>query len=83
MNDLLQTIKKAAVEAVEQTKPCTVLFGQVVSDAPLTVLVAPKLSLGVGQMTMLAGITLEVGDRVVLLSLKGGGRYVLFGKVVT
>ncbi len=37
--DLVQIIKRAAIDAVEQRKPCDVLFGTVQSVAPLSIFV--------------------------------------------
>lgn len=44
-NELLQTIKKAAKEAVESSNPCGVLFGTVVSTNPLQINVEQKMTL--------------------------------------
>lgn len=44
-NMLLRTIKKAALEAVEATKPTTVLFGKVISVSPLKISLDQKLTL--------------------------------------
>ncbi len=43
--DLLNMIKKAAVDAVKAEQPCSVLFGKVVSDNPLQININQKLTL--------------------------------------
>ena len=81
MTEFIQTLKKAAVEAVEQTKPCSILFGRVTSDDPLVIHLDAKVALGQKNVILLAGIVPEEDDILVLISQKGGGRYVVLGKV--
>lgn len=44
-NDLLGAIKKAAVDAVDTSKPVTVHFGKVISTNPMRINVEQKLTL--------------------------------------
>ena len=81
MTEFIQTLKKAAVEAVEQTKPCSILFGKVISDVPLAIRVDAKVILRQNNVILLAGVVPEEGDVLALISQKGGGRYVVLGKV--
>ena len=81
VTELIQTLKKAAVEAVEQTKPCTVLFGKVTSDDPLAIRLDTKVVLGQRNVILLSGLEPEEDDVLVLISQKGGGKYVVLGKV--
>ena len=50
--ELLKTLKKAAVEAVEATKPVQVCYGKVTGTSPLKILVDQKLTLGEGQLVL-------------------------------
>lgn len=88
---LLEIIKKAAVEAVEAAKPVSVVFGRVTAASPLTVRVDQKLTLSGDMLAVCAGIEplpghvregLKAGDRVLLLRMQGGQKYVVLDKVV-
>ena len=57
MPDLLGVIKQAAVEAVDAEKPALVLFGTVISDSPLKILVDQKLTLGEKQLILCRDVT--------------------------
>lgn len=74
-NDLLEIIKKAAVEAVDAKKPSGLLFGKVISDSPLKVLVEQKMTLTMEQLVLCRNVT----DFKVMMTVKhftedkGGG----------
>lgn len=55
--ELVKTIKKAAIEAVEATKPVAVLFGKVTSASPLQINVEQKMTLGVAQLILSRNVT--------------------------
>lgn len=55
--ELVKTIKKAAVEAVEATKPVAVLFGKVTSASPLQINVEQKMTLGEAQLILTRNVT--------------------------
>lgn len=52
MPELVQLIKQAAVEAVEEGAPCAVLYGMVTSVSPLVVTVDQKRSYGEKQLIL-------------------------------
>lgn len=54
---LVKTIKKAAIEAVEATKPVAVLFGKVTSASPLQINVEQKMTLGAAQLVLSRNVT--------------------------
>lgn len=54
---IIPTIKKAAVDAVESTKPVNFLFGKVTSVSPLKVQVNPKFVLGAGNLVIADTLT--------------------------
>ena len=56
-NELVETLKKAAVEAVEAKKPVNVYFGEVVSAAPLKINVEQKMVLGEKQLILSRNVT--------------------------
>lgn len=55
--DLVDSIKKAAVEAVDASKPVSVLFGKVISINPLQITVEQKLTLGKEQLVLTRNVT--------------------------
>lgn len=55
--ELLKTIKRAALDAVDASKPVQVCFGKVTSTSPLKILVEQKLPLGEGQLVLCRNVT--------------------------
>ena len=56
-NELVDTLKRAAVEAVEAGKPVNVYFGEVVSASPLKINVEQKIILGEKQLILSRNVT--------------------------
>lgn len=56
-NELVDTLKRAAVEAVEAKKPVNVYFGEVVSASPLKINVEQKMILGEKQLILARNVT--------------------------
>lgn len=56
-NELVETLKKAALEAVEAAKPVNVYFGEVVSASPLKINVEQKMVLGEMQLVLSRNVT--------------------------
>ena len=56
-NELVNTLKRAAVEAVEAGKPVNVYFGEVVSASPLKINVEQKMILGEKQLVLSRNVT--------------------------
>lgn len=54
---LVQTIKKAAADAVQAEKPVEVCFGKVTSADPLQILVEQKMTLGKAQLVLARNVT--------------------------
>lgn len=57
MNEIVRIIKRAALDAVEAQKPCTVLFGTVVQEKPLEILVEQKMTLSEAQLVLSRNVT--------------------------
>lgn len=55
--ELVKVLKKAAIEAVEATKPVAVLFGKVTSASPLQINVEQKMTLGESQLILTRNVT--------------------------
>ena len=56
-NDLLNVVKKAALEAVNASQPSDFCFGKVISTKPLKISVEQKMTLGVAQLVLTRGVT--------------------------
>lgn len=56
-NEFVETLKKAAIKAVEARKPVEVCFGEVKSISPLEILVEQKIPLGESQLILCRNIT--------------------------
>lgn len=84
MPNLIETIKKAAVEAVAASKPVAIVYGKVTSVSPLMIQVDQKRTLDDDFiiLTQTVAGTLMAGDRVVMIMAQGGQSYVVLDKVV-
>lgn len=56
-NDLLRIIKKAAVEAVNASKPTAIVYGKVISISPLKINVEQKMTLTAAQLVLTRNVT--------------------------
>lgn len=57
INDLLNSIKKAASEAVEASKPVAVMYGKVLNVSPLEINVEQKMVLHPAQLVLTRNVT--------------------------
>lgn len=83
--DFLFLIKKAAIEAVEASKPVKIEYGKVAKTSPLEILVEQKKRLDIDFLVITNAAKeagLAVGDKVVLLQQQGGQMYIVLDKVV-
>lgn len=55
--ELMNTVKRAAVAAVEASKPVGVCFGTVISISPMKIRIDPKLELGKKQLVLTRSVT--------------------------
>lgn len=84
-NDLLITIKKAAMEAVAASKPVIVTYGKVIKTVPLEISIEQKLQLEAEFLVVTNAAkeaALAAGDEVVLIRQQGGQKYIVVDKVV-
>ena len=56
-DDLVKAIKKAAVEAVNASKPANMVFGTVISASPLKIKIDQKLILTSAQLVLTRNVT--------------------------
>lgn len=89
MANLLQLIKQAAKDAVEASNPVQVHFGTVLSEEPLEVQVDQRFILPAAALVVpeslgrYEGRGLTAGDRVLLIRVQGGEKYVILDRVVS
>lgn len=75
---LLRLIKKTALEAVENSKPVSVIYGTVESLEPLEVRINQKLLLSAEHFVATERLSsIKVGDKLALLRLQGGQKYIV------
>jgi len=84
-SNLVQLIKRIALEAVEAAKPCDYRIGTVVSTDPLKIKVSQNVELEDEFLHFVQGVpqdTLLTGDRVFMIRKAGGQEYTIIDKVV-
>ena len=82
--NMIQIIKKAAVEAVEASKPVKICFGEITKKSPLTVKIEQRLELSDDFLVITETAkkaSLAKGDYVLLIRMQGGQSYVVIDKV--
>lgn len=63
--ELVKTIKRTAVDAVNASKPVEVCFGKVTSASPLKILVEQKMTLGAAQLVLCRNVTEHIIEMTV------------------
>ncbi len=72
------------MEAYEASSPVNIVFGAVVSVAPLKIKLEQKLTLEKANLILTQSIpALSVNDKVVLIRMQGGQKYLIIDRVVT
>lgn len=56
-NELVETLKRAALEAMKASKPVNIVFGEVVNTSPLQINVEQKMILGAKQLVLSRNVT--------------------------
>lgn len=82
---MIQIIKQAAIEAVEQSSPMTIAYGTVTKTNPLEINVEQKLPLTkdfIVNTKTFNMATFEIGDKLILLRVQGGQEYIYIDKLV-
>ncbi len=76
--NLLRIIKRAASEAVENSKPVIVVSGNVESIEPLEIRISQKLILSTDHLISTNNLSLlSLEDKVALLRVQGGQKYIV------
>ncbi|HBG0352911.1 DUF2577 domain-containing protein [Clostridioides difficile] len=83
--DLLQIIKKAAMDAVETSNPIRIVFGIIESISPLKVKIEQKLSIDdfflIQTETFKRYTDKKAGDKLVLIRMQGGQQYLILDRM--
>ncbi|MDB0519960.1 hypothetical protein C4R87_19250 [Clostridioides difficile] len=83
--DLLQIIKKAAMDAVETSNPMKVVFGTIESINPLKVKIEQKLTIGdfflIQTDTFKRYTEKKIGDKLALIRMQGGQQYLILDRM--
>ena len=84
MLNTLGMIKKAAIDAVEAEKPCGVYFGTVTGEKPINIQIEQNLTLTEPFLVFAstAPAQYKTGDRLILLRMQGGQRFVVMAAVL-
>nr|DAT41789.1 MAG TPA: Protein of unknown function (DUF2577) [Caudoviricetes sp.] len=85
VNELVETIKRAAIDAVEATKPVRIYFGEVMDTDPLKINVEQKMILGENQLILTRAVFdegLAAGSRVILIRIQGGQKFIVMDNLV-
>jgi hypothetical protein len=81
---LVQTFKKAAIEAVNEAQPMSCVFGLVTKNSPFNIQIDSKLNL-TSTFLMLTEtskkIDYKIGDKVLLIKMQGGQKYIVIDRV--
>ncbi len=81
---LIPLLKRVALEAVDASKPTVILYGTVSSITPLTIYLEQKRTITRGFLVVTDKVkNLVVGDKVVMIRMQGGQKYIIMDKVVS
>ncbi|GAA0229952.1 DUF2577 domain-containing protein [Metaclostridioides mangenotii] len=81
---IYDTIKEAALTAVEASKPVAICFGNITSISPLTILVELKMPLSMAQLILTETVRkkeLKIGDKMILIRMQGGQKFVVIDRM--
>jgi hypothetical protein len=82
--NIYDTIKEAALTAVETSKPVAICFGNITSISPLTILVELKMPLSTAQLILTETVRkkeLKTGDKMILIRMQGGQKFVIVDRM--
>lgn len=76
---LSDTIKQIANQSNDVKKPMAIMYGTVTTVSPLTIQVDSRFPISGEAIILPMGITLQQGDKVILLRNLGGQEFVVLG----
>lgn len=102
MSNIIEIIKKVALDAIEESNPCTVLYGTVTGINPLKINIEQRLTLDKDHLLLTDNVKdydvdvtnikgkqkvtihndLKIGEKVLLLRIQGGQKYLVLDRVI-
>ena len=82
-HDLVRSMKRAPLDAMESGKPVDVSIETVSKAEPLEIAISEKITLCKEQLLITdtaSKISFEIGDKVVLIRLQGGQQFMILDK---
>lgn len=86
LSDIYSVLKKVAMGAMEESKPCDLVFATVSGAAPLEITIDQKTIIPKDFLMLTDTINttgLAKGDKVVILQAHGGQKFLILDKVVS
>lgn len=83
--NMVQLIKKCAMDAFNASKPCNYVIGKVISTSPVKVQISQNVILPANFLLITktaSDYPLITGDKVLMLRKAGGQQYIILDKVV-
>lgn len=81
MTNLIETIKRIAINAVAATKPVEIIYGIVVSVEPLLIKLSQNQIYPKDYFVISSGGgSFAIGDILILLRVQGGQQFLIYGK---
>lgn len=83
MKQMIDVMKKVALNAIETTKPVEICYGTVQSRSPFRVRLSQKQILGKDSFIVKNGVTaqsFEEGDILILIRVQGGQQYLIYDR---
>lgn len=97
MTNLIETVKKAAVEAIQASNPVAFSFGMVVKENPLTINVDQKMELTEEFLVLTSSVKsyetkinnqkvvvdnrLKKDEQVILIRMQGGQKFIVLDRM--
>lgn len=83
-NEFVALIKRTAIDAVNSSKPVAIVYGKVTSISPLKVYIDQKKILTNLQLVRTKTVeNLNIGDKVIMIQVQGGQKFVVIDKVIS
>ncbi|MDO4459468.1 MAG: DUF2577 family protein [Clostridia bacterium] len=79
-DEILETIKKIAKEAVNADKPLEVVYGVCSNKEPLRIRISENIEIDGDWLEVSGGAGIEPGDKVVLLKAMQGRKFIILSK---
>lgn len=81
---ITDTLKKLILETIENTKPTTIVIGKITKLSPFTIQADVKMPLTSTFLILTETVRdkeLKIGDKMILIRIKGGQRYVVVDRM--